>query len=483
MGVGVGVAVTTFTPIPKSQLGVGLGVGVGEVVGVGLGLGLGLGVGLGVGVGVAVIILVSTPKSQLGVGEGVGVGLVVGVGLGVGLVVGDGVGVGVPVDNAKTSRLIQKNTRPKTAPGLTTTLPLDNETQQPQSAHPSLLGNVDDVSVVGNEKKIHSSSQSTTDTDTSLGIYYDNSVSPTLTPRSLGTHAVSTPTASTASTAKAASAVQQVFGMQNKNNPQYNSLQKLTQSIQKKRYDDETLKLQYLYSQKYNDITKSDFEQLLKAKKDNTQYNGASNNRIEQINRHIVNYYNKIEKSRKDDDDILKKIDRFENDPKNPLEALTINFEDRLVFIIATFFTRYIAISIIQRGIDTNLITTFNEGIIYYVIIYTILFWFIVFFINIDNYAINYMDDNIMNYIRTYMFYFYMGTNGISHLLIHTLLLIVIIIIPIILNIKKKDVEVDDEDKDKIILLTYEERGKLSKLLSLITLFIWILTSIIATKF
>ena len=116
-------------------------------------------------------------------------------------------------------------------------------------------------------------------------------------------------------------------------------------------------------------------------------------------------------------------------------------------------------------------------------LISTILFWFIVFFINIDNYAINYMDDNIMNYIRTYMFYFYMGTNGISHLLIHTLLLIVIIIIPIILNIKKKDVEVDDEDKDKIILLTYEERGKLSKLLSLITLFIWILTSIIATKF
>ena len=268
-------------------------------------------------------------------------------------------------------------------------------------------------------------------------------------------------------------------------NPQYNSLQKLTQSIQKKRYDDETLKLQYLYSQKYNDITKSDFENLLKAKKDNTQDKSASNNKIEQINRHIINYYNKIEKSRQDDDDIIGKINRFDNDPNNPLESFAINFEDRLVFIVVTFFTRYIAISIIQRGIDINLIKTFNEGIIYYVIIYIILFWFIVLLINIDNYAINYMDDNIMNYIRTYMFYFYMGTNGITHLLIHSLLLIVIIIIPIILNIKKKDVEVDidDEDKDKIILLTYEERGKLSKLLSLITLFIWILTSIIATKF
>jgi len=253
--------------------------------------------------------------------------------------------------------------------------------------------------------------------------------------------------------------------------------------MQKKKYDDETLKLQYLYSQKYNDIAESDFKQLLNAKRGIDNGKGFSNNKIEQINKHIANYYSKIERSRKDDNDIIGKINRFENDPNNPIESLTINFEDRLVFIIATFFTRYIAISIIQRGIDINLIKTFYEGVIYYVIIYIILFWFIVLFINSDNHAINYMDDNLMNYIRTYMFYFYMGTNGITPLLIHSLLLIVIIIIPIILNIKKKDVEVDEDDKDKIILLTYEERGKLSKSLSLITLFIWILTSIIATKF
>ena len=220
----------------------------------------------------------------------------------------------------------------------------------------------------------------------------------------------------------------------------------------------------------------------MKAKETNAHDISFSNNKIDQINKHIANYYRQ-EQSKKNDADIIEKINLFENDPANPLKSLEIRFDDRVVFIIATFFTRYIAISVIQRGIDINLIKTFYEGIIYYVIIYITLFWFIVIFINIDNSAVKYMDENITEYIRSYMYYFYIGTNGITHLLIHSSLLIVITIIPIILNIKKKDIDIDEEDKDKIILLTYDERDKLSKLLSLITLFIWILTSIIATKF
>jgi hypothetical protein len=163
-----------------------------------------------------------------------------------------------------------------------------------------------------------------------------------------------TPPATPATPAAAAAAAMNAFGI--KSTLSTNSLQAFTQSMQKKKYNDETLKLQYLYSQKYNDIAESDFEQLLNAKRGIDNDKGFTNNKIEQINKHIANYYKKIEKSRKDDNDIIGKINRFENDPNNPIESLTINFEDRLVFIIATFFTRYIAISIIQRGIDINLI-------------------------------------------------------------------------------------------------------------------------------
>ena len=184
--------------------------------------------------------------------------------------------------------------------------------------------------------------------------------------------------------------------------------------------------------------------------------------------------------------DMIHKLNRFENDINNPIEAFEIKFEDRLVFIIATFFIRYVSMSIIQRGIDSNMVKSFYEGFIYYGVIYILLFWFIVLFINIDNnYTIDYIEiNNLAIYIRSIFYYFYMGTNGISRLVIHTLLILVIIIIPILLNIKNgKAKDAKDDDEDEVKLLSLEERTKLSKALSLFTLFIWILTSIIASKF
>ena len=274
------------------------------------------------------------------------------------------------------------------------------------------------------------------------------------------------------------------------------------------KYSEEGLKQKYLYTQKYKDgIDEAELEKLLKLKRDNSDnlYNDQySNNKIAQLSSHI-DIFNKTNNSDdsgampEDYEDIIAKLKGFENDPKNPIEALKIKFEDRLVFIIATFFIRYVAISMIQRGIDINLITTFYDGFIYYGCIYLVLFWFVVLFINIDDkYTTKYIDTSgFINYIRSLFYYFYMGTNGISRLLIHSLLLIVIIIIPIILNIKNKNnvntkddtrdtrdtEDTEDTDTATIVMLTLEERTKLSKLLSVFTLFIWILTSLIATKF
>jgi hypothetical protein len=188
-----------------------------------------------------------------------------------------------------------------------------------------------------------------------------------------------------------------------------------------------------------------------------------------------------------DTGDMIQKLNRFENDINNPIEAFEIKFEDRLVFIIATFFIRYVAVSIIQRGIDSNMVKSFYEGFIYYGVIYILLFWFIVLFINIDNnYTVDYIDvNNLAIYIRSVFYYFYMGTNGISRLAIHSLLILIIIIIPILLNIKNTKARdtLNEDDEDEVKLLSLEERTKLSKALSLFTLFIWILTSIIASKF
>ena len=211
-----------------------------------------------------------------------------------------------------------------------------------------------------------------------------------------------------------------------------------------------------------------------------------SGNKIKGFEHKIDNYYNE-KKSPIALNDIKNNLLFFDNDPKNPMKSLELTFDDRLVFIITTFFIRYLSVILIQWCIDINFIKTFNEGFVYYVIIYLSIFWFIVLFINIDNNEqVDYMNfGNSMNSIRTLFYYFYMGTNGITALFIHSCLIIVLIIIPIVLNItKKEDLEdLEDEEKTNHNILNFDERKKLIKTLSLFTIFIWILTSIIATKF
>jgi hypothetical protein len=194
---------------------------------------------------------------------------------------------------------------------------------------------------------------------------------------------------------------------------------------------------------------------------------------------------NEKEKLKALDKNIKKKIIEFENDPENTFNYLELTIEDRLVFIITTFFIRYLSLILIQWSVDINIIKSFEEGFFYYAVIYLAIFWFIVLFVNIDNTTkVDYMNfDNFMNSIRSVFYYFYMGTNGITRLLVHSCIICVLLIVPIILNIKKSTyIEEETKDKDKNII-SYEERKKLSKSLSLFTIFIWVLTSIIATKF
>ena len=205
-----------------------------------------------------------------------------------------------------------------------------------------------------------------------------------------------------------------------------------------------------------------------------------TDNKIGDFDKEIDNYN---DGDKKDSSYIKKKLLEFENDPNNTFTYLELTIEDRLVFIITTFFIRYISLILIQWSVDINIIKSFEEGFFYYAVIYISIFWFIVLFVNIDNTVkIDYMNfDNFMNSIRSIFYYFYMGTNGITRLLVHSCIICVLLIVPIILNIKKKSEIEESENKDNII--SYDERKKLSKSLSLFTIFIWVLTSIIATKF
>ena len=272
-----------------------------------------------------------------------------------------------------------------------------------------------------------------------------------------------------------------------------NKIKTLGGANAEEKYSDDTLKSQYLDKQRYDNIPPV-IKDELRSVNDNKKGNLVrikTDNKIDQLSNDIETYNAlSIQGREANKEDIIRKIKDFENDPQNPLEELEITLDDRIVFIIATFFIRYITIIMVQWCIDINIIKSFYEGFIYYAIIYIILFWFVVLFINIDNgYDIKYMNLNgIINSIRSLFYYFYMGTNGISRLLIHTSLILLLIVIPIILNIKKKPEfkdEANDEDDtvESTKILNYEERKQLSKTLTLFTMFIWLFTSIIATKF
>ena len=249
---------------------------------------------------------------------------------------------------------------------------------------------------------------------------------------------------------------------------------------------------------KLREVLKKDYD-MPNISKLNKNINDKNQNRdkdtgdkITDFNNQIDKYYDEIEdaddkpeKIEELDKKIKKKIIEFENDPENTFNYLELTIEDRLVFIITTFFIRYLSLILIQWSVDINIIKSFEEGFFYYAVIYLAIFWFIVLFVNIDNTTkVDYMNfDNFMNSIRSVFYYFYMGTNGITRLLVHSCIICVLLIVPIILNIKKSTyIEEENKDKDKDII-SYEDRKKLSKSLSLFTIFIWVLTSIIATKF
>jgi hypothetical protein len=218
---------------------------------------------------------------------------------------------------------------------------------------------------------------------------------------------------------------------------------------------------------------------------DDNKEKNEYNNPILQLNYDIDVFNDNENADEKDLKKIKNKLISFENNPNNPYVHIPISFEDRFVFIFTTFLIRYVSLILIQWSIDINIIKSFEEGFIYYAVLYIAIFWFFVLFINIDNtFKVDYMNiGNALNSIRSLFYYFYMGTNGITRLLVHSCIICVLIVVPVILNIKKYNNYKDEDEGKKEKLISYDERKKLNKSLSLFTIYLWILTSIIATKF
>jgi len=202
------------------------------------------------------------------------------------------------------------------------------------------------------------------------------------------------------------------------------------------------------------------------------------------ISKDEINKRNEI--SNRSKADMIKKLKPLYYKYKDNIHPnnLKISIIDRIVFIATTFIIRFITLMIIDWGLTTNLINNFYRAFFYYCFIYLLFFIFIMMIVNvIVHYPLLELFSNlkIIN-IPNLFYYFYIYTNGYLRLLIHIFLIIIILFIPYIINIDKINFFRSQEKKINISY-DYEKKKKILDSISLFSLLIWILTSVIASKF
>lgn len=167
----------------------------------------------------------------------------------------------------------------------------------------------------------------------------------------------------------------------------------------------------------------------------------------------------------------------IENDIMRPITKLDISREDRVIFIVVTFFIRFISLSFVEWGMNTNFVSTFEQTFSFYCIIYITLFGLITMIVNvIYNYPLQqlYTDRSIVN-IQSMLYYFYIYTNGPTRLILHLLFIIILMIIPFVIKISNNQSDSASFD--------YLQKKNTRKSLSMFTFIIWIITSVIAMRY
>ena len=184
--------------------------------------------------------------------------------------------------------------------------------------------------------------------------------------------------------------------------------------------------------------------------------------------------------------EMIKKLRTVYNNYKDTLspDSLKITMIDRVIFIVTTFILRFITLMIVDWGLNTNIINSFNRAFNIYCIVYIVFFIFIAMIVNVIVYypIMELFSNSNITSIPNLFYYFYVYTNGSTRLLLHIFIIIILLFIPYIIDIDKIQLSKIDENT-KNISYDYEKKNKIYDAISLFSLIIWILTSIIAIKF
>jgi hypothetical protein len=172
-------------------------------------------------------------------------------------------------------------------------------------------------------------------------------------------------------------------------------------------------------------------------------------------------------KANKDADALENIVDEVDTHPVFNPENEKVSMTDRVIFIAVTFMIRGLALFLIDWGINSTLITTFNRAFLYYTLIYFTLFMMWVLLVNAGSEG-----ENIP--LKMAFYYVNWRANGLGRILVH--LAVQTFLIPIPFIVREPSQSAPDTT-------TFEKRRAVYRVLSNFTIFVWVITSVIALRY
>lgn len=149
------------------------------------------------------------------------------------------------------------------------------------------------------------------------------------------------------------------------------------------------------------------------------------------------------------------------------LYDIDISPTDIMIFIIATFVIRTIALAITGWLIETEMLNTFEDAIFFYIGIYTILFGITVTLVNLG-----YTPSDLLKDLPNYLYYMFITSNGFFHLLFHIGFLFALGFIPTLLKKYSDDPQMAPPDA--------EEKRNIYRSVARFSMVSWVILGVLA---
>lgn len=169
-----------------------------------------------------------------------------------------------------------------------------------------------------------------------------------------------------------------------------------------------------------------------------------------------------------DRDTMRNVVDEVSSHPVYSEQFEKISMTDRAIFIAFTYAIRGICIFLIDWGINSFFITSFNKAFFIYSLCYLSIFMVWVMLANAGGAGEN-------AFFKLLFYYINYDAHGLGRIMAH--LLVQLFLFPIPFLVKEK---VQGEEGEE---LTYERKRYIYRVLSKFSFFIWVLTSVIALKY